>query len=894
MAVKADITIDIDKQVGELQNLTQIYNARVGDNKTPLTIAWRKNDLPLNLKGLHAYIVGKTGDGSYNSETGKIDFPVNTPVSQFEDDGSGTLDGGQSGLTTLLIPKQMWQNSGLFAGYIGLKSEDGSVFTSKDIWFKVLGNVLDAGVQINYFIGDFDKALSEAEKKLQDKTDSFDQVTAKALQDLHDKYLQKAQHAEDTLSDTNAAIDANLASLKKIAASIGNLQAQLDADNLETMPQHNADILELNKKFDNQISQIHLSPERFSTLDDVRKQYPTGSHNLITTDDGYTAIWQNGAWQRGNIYQSVGIPDKSIDSSKLSNLSTDWKPSYDQPIILDWNNKTLTIPDGSAIMMHSKTSNIELSYGTFKWDDKLPYVFVSVTSDAKTIKFYSGFDSIPNEEIFIGWIMVNERQYKFDFRVIETEQQSADKDPSTAIYIDEKHLPSIRTNMVTSSKIFVDYDKASLILTGDLAFAYKKKYIYIYSGQYDLHDEDGKIHNGWIYLFYDTETSNYTIKLFKNQFDNRVENLPCIGYVMFDSKNFYLLDYGQSFNKNDKHFVIVKGEKVQVDFEKNEVIFPKINHLYIPYYMDLTTSSFAIPIKYTDGTPNDNGNVGYFFGIDPAKLTSNSASLKDAIVVAYSLRTLDNCLYLGWVETNAKTYNFGQLGSSFTKNKFDQKLNKPFYQKAITCLGDSITAGDSGEGSIIDSYVPRMASLLGTTPTNAGVCGSTITKADDRKDSFVERIGNIKNQDVVTIFGGTNDFFLNRNLGQFNDDSDNPVTFYAALKYLVLHLSAQNPSAKLLIMTPARSSREGWAKYDADGNLIKNKAGYTVDDYCNAIRKVAEYYAIPVLDLQKMGNYNPCIPSQRGHDALSADGLHPTAKGYDRLALTIAHSINSL
>ena len=76
MAVKADITIDIDKQVGELQNLSQIYNARVGDDKTPLTIAWRKNDLPLNLKGLHAFIVGKTGDGSYNNETGKIDFPV--------------------------------------------------------------------------------------------------------------------------------------------------------------------------------------------------------------------------------------------------------------------------------------------------------------------------------------------------------------------------------------------------------------------------------------------------------------------------------------------------------------------------------------------------------------------------------------------------------------------------------------------------------------------------------------------------------------------------------------------------------------------------------------------------------------------------------------------------
>lgn len=310
MAVKADITIDIDKQVGELQNLTQIYNARVGDNKTPLTIAWRKNDLPLNLKGLHAYIVGKTGDGSYNSETGKIDFPVNTPVSQFEDDGSGTLDGGQSGLTTLLIPKQMWQNSGLFAGYIGLKSEDGSVFTSKDIWFKVLGNVLDAGVEINYFIGDFDKALADAEKKLQDKTNSFDQATANALQDLHDKYLQKAQHAEDTLSDTNAAIDANLASLKKIASSINSLQAQLNASDFEPKSSHDDDIYLLKQDIINRFGQLKHPTQAFDSFAQIQAKYPNGADgSMLAADNGHIYVydWNTNQWKDFGVYQSQGL-----------------------------------------------------------------------------------------------------------------------------------------------------------------------------------------------------------------------------------------------------------------------------------------------------------------------------------------------------------------------------------------------------------------------------------------------------------------------------------------------------------------------------------------------------------------------------------------------------------
>ena len=314
MAVKADITIDIDKQVGELQNLTQIYNARVGDNKTPLTIAWRKNDLPLNLKGLHAYIVGKTGDGSYNSETGKIDFPVNTPVSQFEDDGSGTLDGGQSGLTTLLIPKQMWQNSGLFAGYIGLKSEDGSVFTSKDIWFKVLGNVLDAGVEINYFIGDFDKALADAEKKLQDKTNSFDQATANALQDLHDKYLQKAQEAEDTLGDTQASIDANIASLKTLAAEIASIQIKIETEDLITKSQYDSDRKYIVNLVETQLANLSNSIEYLPNVQAIKDKYPNGEKVFaVAADTGHKWIYYNGSWQDCGAYDG-----KDFDNNVLA------------------------------------------------------------------------------------------------------------------------------------------------------------------------------------------------------------------------------------------------------------------------------------------------------------------------------------------------------------------------------------------------------------------------------------------------------------------------------------------------------------------------------------------------------------------------------------------------
>ena len=302
MAVKADITIDIDKQVGELQNLSQIYNARVGDDKTPLTIAWRKNDLPLNLKGLHAFIVGKTGDGSYNNETGKIDFPVGSPVSQFEDDGSGTLDGGQSGLTTLLIPKQMWQKSGIFAGYIGLKSEDGSVFTSKDIWFKVLGNVLDAGVEINYFISDFDKILSNAQRQLDQVTYDLKGKSDQTLADLRQEIKTYLLQYENAVEDDKAA-------LKRLSAVASSIDSELQAADITTKQEFD----QLKKDIVNKLTQMQLQPILVTDLASLQNNYPKGALGIfVTATDGCLAYFVDGKWQKGARFQGIGLTNQNI------------------------------------------------------------------------------------------------------------------------------------------------------------------------------------------------------------------------------------------------------------------------------------------------------------------------------------------------------------------------------------------------------------------------------------------------------------------------------------------------------------------------------------------------------------------------------------------------------
>lgn len=917
MALKADITIDIDKQVGNLQNLTNIYNARVGDNNTPLTVLWQKNGIALNLKGLHAFIAGKVGDGSYNSETDKVDFPVGTAVVKYEDDGSGTLDNGQSGLTTLLIPKQMWSKTGLFAGYIGLKDENGSVFTSKDIFFKVLGNVLDAGVAINYFIGDFDEALAKAEKKLEDKSANFDQTTTQALRDLHDKYLVKAQKAEDTLGDTQAAIDANLASFKQLATSVGALQAQIEADNLETRPEHIADITLLKQQIDHGISEITPYPETYADLSAVQRQYPTGTNKLIVTDDGHRAVYRDGSWKDGGVFQVTGIADNSITANKLTNRTkTPWS-SWENPVIVDFKNNVLTVPSGVHLLqgkrlyegdtyiiseadkvklakkLQSATTDEEKkAIKNFK--PSYPGIFVSfaptAVSASTQFKFYDLSSDIPESEYYVGWInFAPANNFRFIFRAINADNEYATPNSLKSDFFKNTNIPRNDDYIYTQAAWNFDFDNFTITMPSGATVHYKQDTFQIAPGTYPIADANNK--SQFLYIYCDI-SNDYQIKIVSSTNQNEQTNTHVlIGYADIAARIFHIKNLTTStYVKPKCRFINVYNEKITVDFDKKVIHFPNYQHVTIDSN-DSPMPAFDLPLADEDVSDPSEAQA-YFVVVDPSANYS-----KDRTKCFKMYNYLDNFIngyvkVLGWVEPNSKTYDFGSLGSSFEEQK--NRSIYPWANKKITCLGDSITQGDNGYGKLIDSYVPKLEKWLQTMPTNAGICGSKITYAENEAPaSFVKRVSTIKNQDVVTIFGGVNDFLFGSPLGTMSDASDKITTFYGALKYIIITLATNNPDAKLMLITPMKTSK--YTKtFDENGNLIRNSVGSTELDYVNAIKDVGNYYSIPVLDMYSKSNFNPYLPNQLGDNRFTADGLHPTAFGYERIAQQIAKAINNL
>lgn len=207
----------------------------------------------------------------------------------------------------------------------------------------------------------------------------------------------------------------------------------------------------------------------------------------------------------------------------------------------------------------------------------------------------------------------------------------------------------------------------------------------------------------------------------------------------------------------------------------------------------------------------------------------------------------------------------------------------PFYGKSFTALGDSTTYGTAIDG-IVYSWLPYVKDPCSFGQViNKGYSGSRVTKMTGTDKSFVERCSDIMNQSCISIFGGVNDFNYNAPLGSFTDTLE--TTFFGALKKIVLTLSENNSDAKLFFITPMKTN-------NVHDTFAKNDLGFTLLDYVNAMKQVADYYSIPVLDLYTHSNISPYIPSQKAK--YMNDGTHLKDIGQQRIATQIAAFINQL
>lgn len=214
--------------------------------------------------------------------------------------------------------------------------------------------------------------------------------------------------------------------------------------------------------------------------------------------------------------------------------------------------------------------------------------------------------------------------------------------------------------------------------------------------------------------------------------------------------------------------------------------------------------------------------------------------------------------------------------------------------KRIAFLGDSITEG-VGVSSVENTYWKLVGQRTGAEVYGYGISGTRIAvNRQPNHDPHVEenyfaaRAENmIPDADIVVVFGGTNDFgHGDAPMGIMKDRT--PDTFYGGYHLLMQKLINRYPRAQLIVMTPMHRCSEEDMPFNEAGI---RRAG-VLKDYVEAIREVAEFYSVPVVDLFAESGIQPRMEIHK--KMYMPDGLHPNDAGHIKIADCLLRVLNTL
>ena len=200
--------------------------------------------------------------------------------------------------------------------------------------------------------------------------------------------------------------------------------------------------------------------------------------------------------------------------------------------------------------------------------------------------------------------------------------------------------------------------------------------------------------------------------------------------------------------------------------------------------------------------------------------------------------------------------------------------------KSFTSYGDSITYQNMWQPYVVDYFNFKH--------TNLGIGSTTVTYLEDKEERYPSftneaRISAIKesNPDIITILGGTNDCHYQAVIG---DDSEfgkklnekDKATFKGAYSFLIETLLNWKPSLKIVLLTPMQTSY----------TYSYNKKYY---DYAKAVKDIALYYAIPIIDTYSESNI-----SYFNNAMYTKDGIHPNEEGGKNIANLVIDKFKSI
>ncbi|MEH0999292.1 hypothetical protein [Limosilactobacillus reuteri] len=434
------VTLDVLKPIGTTVDLSDSFNARVGDEMTPFQLFITEGGVAKDLKGMHPELEAEVGNGALRN--GVAVMAAGAKGVHWV--GSTNNVTGYNQLT-LAFPAEVFPQSGFCYGHLILANAAGVRETSVDIWFQVLDDTPLMGLVADHYDSELQLELAKAKNA----NDQFSQ-------EMRNTYNQQVTDAQNALTRATA----NLSSL---AGTAGNIEAQITAQDIITRPEYNRLATQINDTLAN----FHSNPESLADLNAVKAKYPNGTDNFIVTDDGHRAVYRNGQWIDGGIYQAAGIKASDVYNSMLTNQNYLTDPTFavNKPFIDDQTSLSVkNINDTNWLSVVSSTGGgigleaKNVNDGLFQvWAKRLQFDLSNHANTWQTfnveVQVYNVDDNSTVEKVGVGSFTVK---------------------PLTAYHINLKfNLPTPKfTNryyriFIFSNTASVDYDIANPVLKNE-------------------------------------------------------------------------------------------------------------------------------------------------------------------------------------------------------------------------------------------------------------------------------------------------------------------------------------------------------------------------------------------------------------------------------------------
>jgi len=350
------------------------------------------------------------------------------------------------------------------------------------------------------------------------------------------------------------------------------------------------------------------------------------------------------------------------------------------------------------------------------------------------------------------------------------------------------------------------------------------------------------------------------------------------------------------FNKNDSD--ILEGKFITYQGVETE------NSSYCESGYIPVTSGDILRCIYNGAFLTNGGIPVNYYSSDKTRVNGTGVTLNNIVIPSGNIAYIRIALMNTWrdsiviTKNDTNLYPYIPYGSEveasceLEKRVEDIENNAGLNQwegKNCVCIGDSIMWYDGHElgstGVIAVGYPSYLHNILGLTVNNQGISGACVAYHEERQpvDNVITVDSvNFANYDLVVLEGGINDFITGSPLGQITSGSFDKTTFYGAYQYIIEKILTDNPTIQIVIFLPYKIA------WGTAGTL-------PLSDYIEAIKKIADRYAIPIIDMYNKSGFNvKTYGANNVPGTYTIDGLHANNAGYKRLCDILISELRNL